>query len=122
MNEFSASPASAVAASPLIEGAHRQALSSELAKLCLPATFRDEFRKLAWVDSICLLFLVIGLIGLKAPKTVVKPINQPLEAVPVVFVPPQEQPKHEPEPQQPDEAQPTEEMVTPQVVTVVAPN
>ena len=122
MTEFSSPQGSSVAAAPMTESAHQQALSSDLAKLCLSATLRDEYRSLAWVNSICFLFLLIGLIGLKPPKIKVKPLSQPVEAVPVVFIPPPEQPKNEPEQQQPDEAQPTEEIVTPPVATVVAPD
>jgi len=120
MSEFSA-PGSSMPASPLMESSPGHGSCSDLAELSLPATFRDEFRKLAWVDSICFVFLVIGLIGIKAPQVVVKPVNQPVDVVPVVFVPPPEQPKIEPD-QKPDEAPPTEEVSTPQVVTVVAPN
>ncbi len=120
MSEFSSSD-SAVPAAPVMESPQGHGSCSDLAELCLPATFRDEFRTLAWVDSICFLFLVIGLIGLNPPKVVVKPVSQPVDVVPVVFVPPPEQPKSEPE-QKPDETPPTEEVATPQVATVVAPN
>src|ERR1043166_10122678 len=122
MSESSSASGSSVAASSLVEGPPGHGLSSDLAKLSLPVAFRDEYRKLAWANSICFLFLVIGLIGIKARPIVVKPITPPVEAVPVIFVPPQEQPKEEPEQTQPDEARPTEEVVTPQVVTVVAPD
>ena len=38
-------------------------LKDELARLCLPAANRDPNRKLAWVNSICILFLLIGIFG-----------------------------------------------------------
>jgi TonB family protein len=101
------------------EGRHDYALSSELAKLCLPAEYRDFNRKLAWVNSICFLFLVIGLVGLKAPKVVVRAINMPTEQVPVVFTPPEETPKTQPD-VKPDEPQQEETLDTPQVATVLA--
>ncbi len=94
-------------------------LSSDLAKLCLPSEFRDDNRKLAWVNSICFLFLLIGAIGLKAPKVVQRPVTGPAEVVPVVFTPPEELPKPQPE-VKPDEPQPDTTMDTPQVATVVA--
>src|SRR5438309_11241499 len=71
------------------------ALSSDLAKLSLPAAYRDQYRVLAWVNSICFLFLLVGLIGLKTPRIVVRPLSQLQEIVPVVFTPPEEQPKPE---------------------------
>src|SRR5205807_3794698 len=74
----------------------------------------------AWVDSICLLFLLIGLVGLKAPKVVTKPLAQPQDSVPVIFTPPEEQPKVQPEVKQ-DEPEPQEQPLdTPQVAMVVA--
>jgi TonB family protein len=94
-------------------------LSSDLAKLCLPSEYRDSNRLLAWVNSICLLFLLIGLVGLKAPKVVVRPLSEPQEVVPVVFTPPEEQPKIQPEAKQ-DEPEPDKPLDTPQVATVVA--
>ncbi len=38
-------------------------LRDDLARLCLPAAQRDPDRQLAWVNSICLLFLLIGILG-----------------------------------------------------------
>lgn len=38
-------------------------LKSELARFCLPATNRDATRKLAWVNSISLMFLLTGVFG-----------------------------------------------------------
>jgi len=100
-------------------GRQNYALSDDLARLCLPYEYRDSNRFLAWVNSICFLFLLIGLVGLKAPKIVIKPLSQPQEIVPVVFTPPEEQPK-QPEVKQ-DEPEPQEQPLdTPQVATVVA--
>jgi protein TonB len=95
-------------------------LSDDLAKLCLPQEFRDSYRRLAWVNSICFLFLVIGLVGVKPPKIHVRPLSELQENVPVVFTPPEEQPKVEPE-VKPDEPQPQDtQQDTPQVVQVIA--
>jgi protein TonB len=94
-------------------------LSSDLARMCLPSSQKESYRPLAYVNSICFLFLIIGLVGLRAPRVNVKPISEPTEVVPVVFTPPEEQPK--PEPDRPDEPQPPDAPTeTPQVVTVVA--
>jgi TonB family protein len=40
-------------------------LKDELARLCLPAANRDPNRKFGWVNSICILFLFIGIFGVK---------------------------------------------------------
>src|SRR6266487_229907 len=99
----------------------RHELVSDLAKLCLPQAFQDPNKKLAWANSVCFLFLVIGLIGLKPPKTIEKPLTQPTDIVPVVFTPPEEQPKVEPQPQTEEpEPQPDSPQDVPQVATVVA--
>lgn len=112
---------SAMANAPSARGSHDYALSSDLAKLSLPAEYVDSYRNLAWTNSICFLFLVIGLIGLKAPKVVHKPLIEVTEAAPVIFTPPEDQPKPEPD-FQPDEPAPQDAPVeTPQVVTVAAP-
>jgi protein TonB len=95
-------------------------LSDDLARLCLPQEFKDSYRTLAWVNSICLLFLVVGLIGLKHPRVIQKPLSQVADSVPVIFTPPEEPPKTEPE-VKPDEEQPQDTPAeTPQVVRVVA--
>jgi protein TonB len=92
-------------------------LKSELARFCLPAANRDSTRKLAWVNSICLLFLLIGLIGWK-PGSIRIMAPPPIEqVVPIVI----EQP---PPPPTRVEAQQTEEQPdrnkpeVPQVVVV----
>ncbi len=96
-------------------------LSDDLARLCLPQEYKDACRTLAWVNSICFLFLLIGMVGLKPPKVIQRPLSEPPDVVPVVFTPPEEQPKTEPE-VKPDETQPPQETQeeTPQVMTVVA--
>src|SRR6266446_7361662 len=99
--------------------AHDYSLTSDLARLSLPAEYRDQYRTLAWVNSICFLFLMIGIVGLKAPRVVVRQISEAVETVPVVFTPPEEQPKPETQPE-PDEPQPDTPVEAPQVVTIVA--
>ncbi len=98
-------------------------LSDDLARLCLPQEFRDSYRVLAWVNSICLLFLIVGMVGLRPPKVVERPLSEVQDVVPVVFTPPEEPPKPETE-QKPDEPQdqPDTPADTPTVLTVVAPS
>jgi protein TonB len=95
-------------------------LSDELARLCLPAEYEDNCRTLGWVNSICFLFLLIGLLGLKAPRVVRKPLSEVTELVPVVFTPPVEQQKVEPQVKEEEPAPKDTPIETPQVVTVVA--
>ena len=97
-------------------------LSDDLARLCLPQEYRDSYRHLAWVNSICALFLIIGLIGLNPPKIVVKELLPLNTIVPVVLEP--EEPS-EPEMKNETEKPPeTDEIITdqPVVATVVAAN
>lgn len=109
-----------VAATAFESGPGNYQLSDDLARLCLPQEFKDSYRILAWVNSICFLFLVVGLIGLNPPKVIHKPLSEVLEPVPVVFTQPEEPPKTEPE-VKPDEEQPQDTPAeVPQVVTVVA--
>ncbi len=62
-------------------------LKDELARLCLPTANRDANRKLAWTNSICLLFLLIGLIGAKRAPGFVEPAPRAQEIVPMIFEP-----------------------------------
>src|SRR5437773_2438211 len=96
-------------------------LHSDIAQFCLPAANRDANRKLAYVNSICLLFLAVGIAGLNPPKLEQK-IPEPVqEFVPVEIVQPPEPPKVEPQPQQEQpEQQPDTPVEMPQVATVVA--
>ena len=111
----------AIGASTLEAHPQEYELSDDLARLCLPQEYKDSYRPLAWVNSICCLFLVVGLVGLRPPQVIHKPLTDLTEVVPVVFTPPEEPPKPEPElkPDEPDQPQNTTE-ATPQVMTVVA--
>src|SRR6266436_2388891 len=110
---------SASVAAVFRQGGQKYTLSSDLARLSLPAEYKDQYRTLAWVNSICFLFLMIGIVGLKGPRVMVRPISEAVETVPVVFTPPEEQPKQEMKPE-PDEPQPDTPTESPQVVTIVA--
>jgi len=62
-------------------------LKDELARLCLPSANRDANLKLAWVNSICILFLIIGIFGARRGLISIKPAP-PLEPIiPVVVAP-----------------------------------
>ncbi|HEY3856026.1 MAG TPA: TonB family protein [Verrucomicrobiae bacterium] len=66
-------------------GAYR--LKSELARVCFPTPEQDANRRLAWVNSVCIFFLVIGVVGARShlpePKRPA-PIEQ---AIPVIIEP-----------------------------------
>jgi protein TonB len=105
---------------PVGENAHGYELSSGLARLCLPSEYRDPYRKLAWANAICLLFLIIGVVGLKAPKVIKRPLSAAVDVVPVIFTPPEELPKPEAQ-AKPEETEPQDNAAeTPQVAMVVA--
>jgi len=98
-------------------------LNSELARVGLHATDRDPNRKLAWVNSICILFLLIGIAGSRPASIRIKPLP-PVAEVNAAIVeplppPPQVQSAQQnPEPQN-DQEQPTAPQVV--VVTLNAP-
>jgi protein TonB len=62
-------------------------LHDELARFCLPAANRDASRKLAWTNSICLLFLIIGLTGGRQAGNFTEPPPRVEEAVPTIIEP-----------------------------------
>lgn len=81
-------------------------LKSELARLCLPATRRDSNQKLAWVNSVCLLFLLIGIVGARRGFISIKPVPPLRRIVPVILqpvvLPPQATTEAKPPPENPD--------------------
>src|ERR1700723_3630558 len=89
-------------------------LKDELARLCLPAANRDPNRRLAWVNSICILFLLIGVFGAQSIFIPITPVPPVVETV----APP---PPTAPQQQNQVEDEKTE---TPQAVAVTlnAPN
>ena len=92
-------------------------LKSELARLCLPAATRDADRKFAWLNSICLLFLLIGLFG-KPASIHIKPLPPPEVILPAIIEPVITPPPTTVQELQPEEKQP-EEQVASQVIAVV---
>jgi protein TonB len=65
-------------------------LKDELARLCLPGASRDPNRKLAWINSICILFLLIGILGTTPARIATKLVPPIEEIAPVILeaVPP----------------------------------
>src|SRR5713226_3089002 len=98
-------------------------LESELARLGLHATDRDPNRKLAWVNSICILFLLIGFAGSKPASIKIKPLP-PVEEINAAIVEPLPPPPQTLAAQQQEEQSNEETPETPQVVVVTpaAPN
>jgi len=62
-------------------------LKDELARLCLPSANRDANLKLAWVNSVCILFLLIGIAGARRGVIAIKPVPPIRMEVPVVILP-----------------------------------
>jgi TonB family protein len=62
-------------------------LKSELARCCLPAARREANLKLAWVNSVCLLFLLIGIVGARQGVIAIKPVPPLAQIIPVVVQP-----------------------------------
>ena len=96
-------------------------VASELSRLCLPQEYTDANRRLAWVNSICCLFLLIGAVGLNPPRVHVRALAEVQDIVPVVILPPDDIPppkqtEEQPEPEPSSDVSPE----TPVVATVVA--
>ena len=80
-------------------------LKDELARLCLSTARREPEHKLAWVNSICILFLLIGIVGARQGVIAIKPVPPIREEVPVVVQPavlPPQVVAPKPEPAQPN--------------------
>jgi protein TonB len=91
-------------------------LRSELARSLLRATERDPNRTMAWVNSVCILFLLIGVAGSKPASVSIRPLPA-LEDATAVIVEPLPPPQALPD--QLNQEQKNEETPdTPQVVVV----
>jgi TonB family protein len=62
-------------------------LKSDLARLSLWSSSRDGNLKLSWVNSVCLLFLLIGILGARRGIISIKSLPPIREIVPVVVMP-----------------------------------
>jgi protein TonB len=78
-------------------------LKNELARLCLPTASRDAGQKLAWVNSVCLLFLLIGIVGARRGVIAIKPAPPLQEIVPVILAPVNLPPQETERTENPDE-------------------
>jgi len=92
-------------------------LKSELARVCLPSAYQDPNRKLSWVNSLCLLFLLIGMVGSKPAAINIKNPPPLEEVIPTIIEPPPPPPTHI-EAQAEQKPTDTEKPATPQVVAV----
>jgi TonB family protein len=62
-------------------------LKDDLARLCLPQAGRDPNRKLAWTNSVCILFLLIGIFGARQGAIFIRPVPPIHVEVPIVVQP-----------------------------------
>jgi TonB family protein len=62
-------------------------LKDDLSRLCLTSARRDPNQKIAWVNSVCILFLIIGIAGARRGIILIKPVPPIHEIVPVVVEP-----------------------------------
>lgn len=98
-------------------------LKSELYRASLPQSSQDPARKLIWVNTVCTMFLLAGVLGIAHPPGLV------LQQFQTEVTPPVEIREFKPEPQQqnpvdeeppPDEPAPQEPVVVPPVVVAPA--
>src|SRR5580692_4182929 len=95
-------------------------LRDDLARLCLPAAHYDPDRKLAWLNSICLLFLLIGLLGAHRSDVDIPPVPPIQQIIPIVVEPAILPPQPTPEKRTVEEAAPNAPPVA--VVSPQMPN
>ena len=92
-------------------------LKSDLARYCLPSANRDAHLKLAWTNSVCLLFLLIGLAGARRGIIAIKPAPPIQEIVPVVvqplILPPEATPEKQETPAEKNDAPPVNVVIPP---------
>ncbi len=95
----------------------RYELRSELARSLLHSTDRDPDRTLAWVNSVCILFLLIGVAGSKPASVAIQPLPPIEEATAAIVepLPPPQQTQAQQQNQEQTEERPPD---TPQVVVV----
>src|ERR1700744_162484 len=65
----------------------RYELKDDLARFCLPESNHDPYRKLAWVNSVCILFLLIGLLGARRTLIAIKAAPPLPEIIPFIIQP-----------------------------------
>jgi len=101
----------------LVDGYH---LHSDLARVCLPNPQGHPQRILAWVNSICFLFLLVALSGARPRLPSPKPVPALEQPVPIIIQSlPQTPP---PQAEQPTKEQTTDDKTPAPRVVVVTPN
>lgn len=99
----------------------RYTLESELARRSIHAIESDADRELAWVNSVCILFLLIGIAGFKPASTRIRP-PPPLEEASAALVEPlPAPPQPASEPQESETSDNAEPPDSPPVVAVTPP-
>jgi protein TonB len=95
-------------------------LKSDLARVCLPHPQGHPQRTLAWVNSICFLFLFVALSGARPRLPAPKPLPPLEEPLPIIVQPlPQKPP---PQAEQPNKEELTKDKAPAPRVVVVTPN
>lgn len=95
-------------------------LNSDLAAYCLPRSRRDDGRKLAWANSISLVFVVVAFMGLRQPVFKIRevaPLPEPMRAEILPPVDSEEKPPETAEETEPEDV--ADEMVEAPIVTPV---
>ena len=96
-------------------------LNDDLARICLPGAERDPERPLAWVNSVSLVFLLIGLCGARRGYVDIRAVAPLDEPVPVVVEPVVIPPTDSP-PQKTERTDPAAEAAPVAVVIPSLPN
>lgn len=108
----------AVASTPEVLPEYR--LKSDLAAYCLPRSAKDETRKLAWTNSVCLLFVVVAIMGLRQPVFILREAAPPPEPMRAEILPPvesEDKPREDPEEEEPEDV--ADELVEAPVIVPV---
>lgn len=103
------------------DGYPQYRLNSDLARYCLPSANRDDARRLAWANSVCLLFLAVAALGIRQPVFVLREAPPPPEPLPIVILPPPVEPEKDPteKPEEPVEEELLESVDVPSVAPVL---
>jgi periplasmic protein TonB len=92
-------------------------LKSDLARLCLPRPEGHPQRTLAWLNSICLLFLIVAVSGVRPRLPMPKPVPPLEQPIPIIIQP--LPPTPPPQAEQPNKEESTDDKApAPRVVVV----
>jgi len=81
-------------------------ITSELSQICLPARRRDSNQHLAWVNSLCVTYVIIGLMGLRPPEPVIR-VVEPIQETSVMVIEPEDLPPPQQAVETPEELEDT---------------